>query len=600
MLLTLTRVLVAATFVSVAGAQTIVRSIPGVAGDQLGHSVDSAGDYNNDGYPDLIVGCPGDSALLADQGSVRIISGKYLALGTGIKTLVTHYGFNGEPSFGWSVLNVGDLTGDGHPEFLVGQPSYDAFSSALFQIYPDEGQVFLLDGAIGLNLIDTYSGSIVAANTGMQFGWSLANLGDWDHDGKVEVAVGAPFYDGGLTQRGRVYIVEATASGLVFESTLTGATDTEQFGYALSAANFGVYGGVSNVRELVVGCPGYEILNTDQGRVQIYARITSQIGAQLATSYSGDAGSHFGHSVDASADINGDGYNELVVGEPYANTPNGSGSGRVYVFNGSSLLPNAWFHSFTFDGASASDAFGASARGVADVNGDGVRDIVIGAPSTDAIFPSDNYGTVYAYSGDTGVLLESVGGFLHQGLGRVIGPALDFDGNGVAEWVACGPDSDNAATNAGVLDVISTFPATPVVYCTSKTNSLGCVPAVSFNGAPSLSSASPFTLSTAQLLNHRPGLSFYGFRSLGIPFQGGTLCATTPSTRLPIGDTGGNAPPANDCSGVLTYDFNARIQSGVDPMLSLGQEIFLQTWSRDPASASHTGLSNAVRFVINP
>jgi hypothetical protein len=263
-------------------------------------------------------------------------------------------------------------------------------------------------------------------------------------------------------------------------------------------------------------------------------------------------------------------------------------------------LPNAWFHSFTFDGASASDFFGSSARGVADVNGDGVRDVVIGAPSVDAIFPSDNYGRVYAYSGDTGVLLESQGGSLHQSLGRVIGPSVDFDHDGIAEWVAAGPDSDSAGTDAGVLDVISTFPATPVTYCTGKTNSLGCVPAIGYSGAPSASSGSPFTLSTTQLLNHRTGLSFYGFRPLAIPFQGGTMCVTTPSTRMPIVDSGGSALPANDCSGVIAYDFNARIQSAVDPMLTAGQEVFVQTWARDPASASTTSLSNAIRFVIAP
>src|SRR5262249_22147769 len=154
-------------------------------------------------------------------------------------------------------------------------------------------------------------------------------------------------------------------------------------------------------------------------------------------------------------------------------------------------------------------------------NGDGVRDIVVGAPSTDAIFPSDNYGTVYAFSGDTAAELEHVGGFFHQALGRVIGPALDFDGDGIAEWIACGPDSDNGGTDVGVLDVISTFPATPVVYCTGKTNSLGCTPAMSSSGAPSASSASAFTVSTTQLLNQRSALHFYGFRSLAIAFQGG-------------------------------------------------------------------------------
>lgn len=584
---------------SPAVAQTVLRSVSGAPGDQLGRSVDFAGDYNNDGFQDLIVGCPGDSALVQDAGSVSIISGKYLALGTGNFKLSTRYGVNGEPSFGWSVCNVGDVTGDGRNDFLVGQPSYDPFSSSQFQYYADEGQVHLLSG-LGLNWIDTYSGSVTAANETMQFGWSLAYLGDWDQDGVREVAVGAPFYDGsGSTDRGRVYILKVTATGLVFSSVITGLDDTEQFGYSLSAANFGVYGGVGGVRELVVGSPGYDLFSTDQGRVQIWGKVPSSTTPQLITSYSGDYQSHFGHSVDASGDINGDGYSELAVGAPYADA-NGTDSGRVYVFNGSSLLPNSWFHSFTFDGASSSDLFGASVRIVSDVNGDGVRDVMIGAPSTDAILSGDNYGRVYAYSGDTSTLLESQGGFLHQGLGRVIGPSLDLDGDGIAEWIACGPDSDNGGANVGVIYAISTFPATPTTYCTGKTNSLGCVPAMSSSGAPSASSGSPFTITTANLLNQKSSLQFYGFRALGIPFQGGTLCVTSPSVRMQIVSSGGNAAPANDCTGSIAYDYNARIQSGIDPNLSVGQEVFVQAWARDPASASTTSLSNAIRFVIAP
>jgi hypothetical protein len=592
-------ILAALTLVPCASAQTLVRSISGTADSQLGRSVDLAGDWNNDGYTDLIVGCPYQAGVVADMGAVRIVSGKYLATGTGLSTLVTRHGVYLGSGFGWSVLNVGDLTGDGKPDYLVGHPSYDAQNSSTLATYADQGMIELIDGGL-LSPIDTYTPTPSASYETMQLGWSMAYLGDWDLDGEREVAVGSPFFDGGMSDRGRVWVFEVSASGIAFEAVVNGATDTEQFGYALAGANFGVYGGVSGVRELVVGCPEYEILSTDQGRVQIYGKVPASSTPQLITSYSGDAGSHFGHSVDASADINGDGYNELVVGEPYADTPNGTDSGRVYVFNGTSLLPNSWFESFTFDGASEYDAFGASARGVADVNGDGVRDIVVGAPSTDAIFPGDNYGTVYAFSGDTAVELEHFGGFLHQAIGRVIGPAVDFDGNGIAEWVACGPDSDNGGTNVGVLDVISAFPATPVVYCTGKTNSLGCVPAMGFSGSASASSPSAFTVSTSQLLNQRTGLHFYGFRPLAIAFQGGLQCVTSPSVRMPVLNSGGSAAPANDCTGVIAYDYNARIQSGVDPNLTVGQEVFVQCWARDPAVASTTSLSNAVRFAIAP
>ncbi|MBL8803549.1 MAG: hypothetical protein JNN27_16225, partial [Planctomycetes bacterium] len=54
------------------------------------------------------------------------------------------------------------------------------------------------------------------------------------------------------------------------------------------------------------------------------------------------------------------------------------------------------------------------------------------------------------------------------------------------------------------------------------------------------------------------------------------------------------------CSGAFHYDLNARIQSGVDPQLAVGEEVFAQYWSRDPADASTTNLSNALAFNIRP
>jgi hypothetical protein len=55
------------------------------------------------------------------------------------------------------------------------------------------------------------------------------------------------------------------------------------------------------------------------------------------------------------------------------------------------------------------------------------------------------------------------------------------------------------------------------------------------------------------------------------------------------------APP---CRGIYGFDFNARIASGIDPALSVGQMIWSQYWMRDPGSPSGTGLSNGMQFVI--
>jgi hypothetical protein len=70
--------------------------------------------------------------------------------------------------------------------------------------------------------------------------------------------------------------------------------------------------------------------------------------------------------------------------------------------------------------------------------------------------------------------------------------------------------------------------------------------------------------------------------------------------RTPPLSSGGSALPADDCSGSFAIDFNAWIQSGVDPLLIAGAEVDAQHWSRDPSSPSTTGLSDAIHFRVRP
>jgi hypothetical protein len=135
-------------------------------------------------------------------------------------------------------------------------------------------------------------------------------------------------------------------------------------------------------------------------------------------------------------------------------------------------------------------------------------------------------------------------------------------------------------------------------YCTAKTNSLGCVPAIGAIGSASVSSAAPFNVTASNVLNQKTGLLFYGYSQQTSPFQGGFKCMSNPTHRTPTQSSNGSPSPANDCSGVFGIDFNAWIQSGADPLLVVGQEVDAQFWSRDPASASTTGLTDAIRFVI--
>ena len=204
--------------------------------------------------------------------------------------------------------------------------------------------------------------------------------------------------------------------------------------------------------------------------------------------------------------------------------------------------------------------------------------------------------------------------------GRVIGatgawmgdewPIITWPEDQFASPVACGgglyllawcdgiinPSSPSGGDVYGVLLPSASLPRT---YCTSKVNSQGCVPRVTFSGIPGASDPDPFDVGAVEVINNKNGILFYGFAPGNLPFQGGYLCVQPPIKRTPVQSSGGDPPP-NDCTGTFSYDFNARIQSGVDPGLVPGASVYDQYWYRDPQSASTTGLTDAVGFDILP
>ncbi len=138
-------------------------------------------------------------------------------------------------------------------------------------------------------------------------------------------------------------------------------------------------------------------------------------------------------------------------------------------------------------------------------------------------------------------------------------------------------------------------------YCTGKTNSLGCVPFVAWTGFASTSAPQPFALTAHDVLPSEAGLLVYGFQAANLSFHGGKLCVKAPLQRyLPVKIA--KATGAPPCSGTLTRNFNARIQSGVDAMLTAGQTTYVQWRLRDAADPAGfgDGLTDAARFLIAP
>ena len=101
------------------------------------------------------------------------------------------------------------------------------------------------------------------------------------------------------------------------------------------------------------------------------------------------------------------------------------------------------------------------------------------------------------------------------------------------------------------------------------------------------------------VLANKVGLLLYSTTGPGgAPFQGGFLCVSAPAKRTPsqASTVGGPLP----CVGNYSFDFNARIASGIDPALVSGQQVWTQYWSRDGGAPFGSGLTNAMTFTICP
>jgi hypothetical protein len=138
----------------------------------------------------------------------------------------------------------------------------------------------------------------------------------------------------------------------------------------------------------------------------------------------------------------------------------------------------------------------------------------------------------------------------------------------------------------------------PHVFGTPKTSAHGCVPHIAWSGTPSETGAGAFTISATSVVNQKAGLLFYGYATRFTPFQGGTLYVQGPRRTAIQFSGGGTGGPS--CTGSFAYDFNARIQSHVDPELLAGRTITAQYYYRDPMDPYATGLTDAIRFTICP
>lgn len=318
--------------------------------DRAGTSVAGAGDINGDGIDDLIIGAY-DGTIVAGQS---FEGGAYVVFGrTGAsdpdRRLAALDGTDGffigsnSPAFfdAATVAGAGDLNGDGFDDVILGQPSfssedsngyYQNFIGAAYVVF---GRDTGFEAALDLDALDGSNGVRLegAAELGGLLGWSVAGLGDINGDGIDDVAVGSA--------GSGAHVVFGRRSG--FDPSLS-----------LAALD---------------GSDGFQLTDRDLGRL--------------------------GGSVAGAGDVNGDGIDDLIAGNPGA----GDGAGAAVVLFGRStgfaanlfLEDLAASDGFRIEGTTPrvgtildgrnGDSAGYSVAGAGDVNGDGFADVIVGAPT---------------------------------------------------------------------------------------------------------------------------------------------------------------------------------------------------------------------------
>lgn len=168
-------------------------------------------------------------------------------------------------------------------------------------------------------------------------------------------------------------------------------------------------------------------IQTQASRGSVHV-VSSSGSGTIWTLVGGLAGDNLGHSAAGLGDVNGDGCSDFVAGAPVLS---GARSGYATVYSGASGQP-LW----TRAGASAGDVFGWVVAAAGDVNGDGITDVIVGAPGNDTGF--QDAGRAYVYSGSDGTLLYEWGGAAAGDfLGSCVGSAGDRDQDGRSEVLVC-------------------------------------------------------------------------------------------------------------------------------------------------------------------
>jgi hypothetical protein len=390
-----------------------------------------------------------ESRFVSDSNGVRITVDDEGALyPVTIDPLLTGPAWSAESDqdgalFGLAVAAAGDVNGDGFSDVIVGAPSFDGGET-------DEGRAFLyLGSATGLSPSADWTAEIDQA--GAQFGVSVATAGDVDGDGFSDVIVGAEtFEDGADTDEGGAFLYLGSASGLAASAAWTGEANQDGALFGHSVATAGDVNG-DGYSDVIVGAYSYDNGETDEGRAFVYLGSVAGLFSDPTWSTESDqASALLGRSVSTAGDVNGDGFDDVLVGASrYSNGELEEGRSFVYFGSGAGLSTSA---DWTAESDQASAWFGESVATAGDVDGDGFSDVIVGAPQFEGGELDEGRAFVYlgsslglSASADWTAESDQVGALL----GASVATAGDVNGDSYSDVIVGAPAFKNGESDEG-------------------------------------------------------------------------------------------------------------------------------------------------------
>ncbi|MCP3920706.1 MAG: hypothetical protein GY711_34705 [bacterium] len=248
--------------------------------------------------------------------------------------------------------------------------------------------------------------------------------------------------------------------------TYVGLSGGDYIGMSLDAGDIDGDG----LPEIVLGAPWANNNGGDSGYARIHSGAAGHPQMWLANGNGNFA--YFGASLEVIEDVNGDGYNDVLVGAYGEFDPSNSRTGVVRVISGQRIVTGVGLqYLYSVYGEQGSDEFGRALCVVGDIDGDTVDDFVVGARDAN---PGGvgNAGKTYVYSGVNGALLNTTTGtVVNDRFGFAVAACGDWDGDNVPDYIAGEPGDDSNGQDAGSAQVISG--ATGVVLTTFFGSSAG-------------------------------------------------------------------------------------------------------------------------------